>query len=516
MRGSRERRVRRRIPIAATALHDRRREILADLEPIPGARMRYAALLGLSAAIATSGLLAGSPAVVIGAMIIAPLLTPIQRIAISVALWRGRPLLTNGAVLVGSVLGSVLLAAALTRVVPGASLTDEVLLRTSPGILDLVIAGAAGMAGAYALVRRDVSDALPGVAIAVALMPPLAAIGITVQLRRFDLAAGAALLFATNLVVIAFAALAILFASGIVPVRRAGSRRGAVAAIAGGAFALLALAVPLARASAHAAATAERNRELSLAVADWVRGDPSFTVKGIKVKDRNVTVEIAGPKEPPSATPLAEDVRRIVGPEAIVDIRWQQQNQLGDERRDGLTDEQAAELEERVREWLADNATGDDVAAIAVTGDRVVIDVIGPVEPLQSAGLRDAVSSVLGGQIQPELHWTPRYTVQPKRSAAVAGVVRDWAERAGVTILTLRVDIERSTVHVDVAGSAPPPSDRLEAALRTLWAVQLLPGIPQVTIGYAQLTPILTAPPPTVPAPSSQNPPPGQPGSPAP
>ena len=93
-------------------------------------------------------------------------------------------------------------------------LPQEILARTRPTPIDLVIALAGGVAAAYALTEPNLSAALPGVAIATALMPPLCTIGIGVALNRWDVAGGATLLFITNTITIAFASVLVFFLRG--------------------------------------------------------------------------------------------------------------------------------------------------------------------------------------------------------------------------------------------------------------------------------------------------------------
>ncbi|MGB5432166.1 MAG: DUF389 domain-containing protein, partial [Acidimicrobiia bacterium] len=120
----------------------------------------------------------------------------------------------------GSLL-AVLLAALISFLIPGMDtpLPAELMARTSPNLLDLGIALAAGAAGAYGQVRRHASDVLTGVAVAVALVPPLAVVGITLQLTEWQLALGATLLFLANVVGIVIAASATFLAAGFVPGR---------------------------------------------------------------------------------------------------------------------------------------------------------------------------------------------------------------------------------------------------------------------------------------------------------
>ncbi|MCK4724334.1 MAG: DUF389 domain-containing protein, partial [Anaerolineales bacterium] len=100
----------------------------------------------------------------------------------------------------------------LLQEVPG-----EVIARTNPSPIDLTVAVAGGIAAAYALAQPHLSAALPGVAIATALMPPLCTIGVGLALDRMDIAGGAGLLFVTNAVAIAFAATLVFFSLGFGP-----------------------------------------------------------------------------------------------------------------------------------------------------------------------------------------------------------------------------------------------------------------------------------------------------------
>jgi len=164
-------------------------------------------MIALSAAIATFGLLQNSPAVIIGAMLVAPLMAAI--FGLSLGLVRGDLRLLQRAatatlrgMALAIVVGALLTFVLRTLIGSEASLPSEVLNRTAPNLLDLGVALASGAAGAYALCRKEVSAALPGVAIAAALVPPLATVGIGVARWQGPVAGGALLLFVTNLVAI--------------------------------------------------------------------------------------------------------------------------------------------------------------------------------------------------------------------------------------------------------------------------------------------------------------------------
>lgn len=171
-------------------------------------------MLGLSAIIATLGLLANSVAIIIGAMIIAPLMGPIVGMAYSVAMGN-RKLLRRSSLTVLKGIILTILASWLTASVIGLETVEsEILSRTNPTLIDFGIAMAAGMAGAFANTRRSISDAIPGVAIAVALVPPLSVVGIGLSLGQEEIATGSLLLFVTNLTcIIFFGGLVFLFQS---------------------------------------------------------------------------------------------------------------------------------------------------------------------------------------------------------------------------------------------------------------------------------------------------------------
>jgi len=178
-------------------------------------------LLGLSGVIATLGLLANSVAIIIGAMIIAPLIGPITGIAYSTTVANRRLLRRSFLTLATGVLFTVLISFLVAWLIGLKSVTPEILARTNPTLLDLVIALAAGAAGAFANTRRRIADALPGVAIAVALVPPLSVVGIGLALRNTSLAFGASVLFITNLTGIIFSGVIILLLQSYGSVQRA-------------------------------------------------------------------------------------------------------------------------------------------------------------------------------------------------------------------------------------------------------------------------------------------------------
>jgi uncharacterized hydrophobic protein (TIGR00271 family) len=215
--------------------HAERRRLINDLFH-EGARARpfvarFSALMSLSVAIAVLGILADSTAVVIGAMLVAPLMGPVLGVSAAVVMgWSRRVVQQSTLLIMGAVVG-VGLAAAISFALPSGSgpLSAELIARTSPNLLDLGIALAAGAAGAYGQVRRQASDALPGVAVAVALVPPLAVVGVTLQLTEWQMALGAFLLFLVNVAGIVASAALTFIAAGFVPGRRLLSGNASIA-----------------------------------------------------------------------------------------------------------------------------------------------------------------------------------------------------------------------------------------------------------------------------------------------
>ena len=164
---------------------EQQRRILDELEEAAKLHGPFFVLVAASSVIVTFGLLLDSPVVVIGAMLVAPLMTPI--FSFSMALIRGRSKLLERSLrteFYGVVL-AILVAVFIGLLVPEPELTHEILSRTHPNLFDLAVALAAGLAGAFSMAHKEeINPALPGVAIAVALLPPLGVVGIGLSMRR--------------------------------------------------------------------------------------------------------------------------------------------------------------------------------------------------------------------------------------------------------------------------------------------------------------------------------------------
>jgi uncharacterized hydrophobic protein (TIGR00271 family) len=202
---------------------ERKQDVLEELSQASSPGFDYFLLVLLSCSIATFGLITDSAAVIIGAMLVAPLMSPI--LGLSLASVAGEQRMFRNAVIAlveGSVLAVILSALLgliagwlpldIFKVLPG-----EILARTHPSPFDLGIGLAGGAAAAYALAQPRLSAALPGVAIATALMPPLCTAGIGIALGNGSITLGAVLLFLTNLAAISFAGIMVFVAMGFRP-----------------------------------------------------------------------------------------------------------------------------------------------------------------------------------------------------------------------------------------------------------------------------------------------------------
>ncbi len=287
---------------------------------------RFAILMGLATAIATFGIGTDSTAVVIGAMLVAPLMTPILGVAAGLINGRTRSALFSATVVFLGSVGSVGLAWLLSTAIPDLQtvvLNSQVTTRTAPSLLDLAIALAAGAAGAYGVSRAESTDALPGVAVAIALVPPLAVIGVTLHASDLGQAAGALLLFLTNL-------FSIVLMAGIVFVlvgygswgHLYHSRNRVRVAFATVAFAVLIISIPLAFTARNVIQQSADIRRASAAVEVWLGDDTTLRVADLTVSDDTVHVQLVGPESPPSAQLLSTEVSDRMGRAVSTVVRW--------------------------------------------------------------------------------------------------------------------------------------------------------------------------------------------------
>lgn len=282
---------------------------------------RFGFLLALSVVIAALGLANDQPAAVIAAMVVAPMMTPVLGIAASLTLGLVRQTVRLALVVALSSVLAVGLAWAISASLVVHELTAEELSRTTPRLRDLVIALAAGGAGMYSVVRKDLSGVVPGVAIAVALVPPLATIGIVLELQEWSLARGAALLYGINVVAIVASAVLVLLVTDFIQSPPARDPR--VLAV-GAVLAALAVAVVL-----PAWQNSRRiDREVSFAqhvdraVTAWAEAHPTHRVLDRGVEPGGVRLVIAGQARPDDLGGLRAGLATEAFPEVTLEVDW--------------------------------------------------------------------------------------------------------------------------------------------------------------------------------------------------
>jgi uncharacterized hydrophobic protein (TIGR00271 family) len=306
-----------------------------------GKLISYSVMLLLSVALASLAILQDSTAVIIGAMLVAPLMTPIMGCAVGfVAGWwqRAQESLVVVALSVGAAISLAwVLASWIPALVPLAA-NSQVLSRASPTLIDMAIALAAGAAGAYATVDDRVSSSLPGVAIAVALVPPLGVVGVCLEAGLVLQALGAMLLFLTNLVSIILASMFVFVLVGFVPVRRdlKGWRAylGPAATVAAAALLIM---VPLGFTGKGVLRTAERRGLAQEQVADWLGTDPAFRVVRVRSQRDEVRVELVGGGELPSITELERAISASFGSPVSVTVELIHSEVVTSRGQDGVT-----------------------------------------------------------------------------------------------------------------------------------------------------------------------------------
>lgn len=314
---------------------EERRSVLEDLFVFGKANQvpfffRQAMLLVLSTIIATAGLISDSAAVVIGAMLVAPLMTPVMAAAGSVVMgWPTRFYQSLWLILLMA-LGALAISAFMTLISPELLiLPEQVLARTRPTFWDLIIALAAGSAGAYTITRKQ-SGAIPGVAVAVALLPPLAATGILFTNGDSELALRALVLFLTNFIAMVLSAALTFLAVGVQP---AGARAqsGSFVRAQLFLFSLLTLAIsaPLWIYSERVIFNAEYQAARSEVLQNWLERH-KLELLDIEIlrEDQRLVLHLAGPR-PPTAT-IGELYRALIENQELneetfhIDFTWTQ------------------------------------------------------------------------------------------------------------------------------------------------------------------------------------------------
>ena len=279
-------------------------------------------LLVLASIIAAGGVVGNSTPAVIGAMIVAPLATPIYGVALATVVGSNRHLRDALLLLVSGIAVNILLGMLVGLITFDRMPLDvnpQITGRTSPTMLDLGVAVATGVAGCFALVRRDISNILAGVAIAISLVPVLAVVGITLGSGRTDLAWGALILFLTNAAAIIVAGTIVFAAAGYQ--RDAAGRAARIGRRAKLLIAVLviALMIPLGVTTLRTYRYETWTNATEAAAEQWVRGT-NWRVAQVQQAGGDIVATFIGPDDPPPIEALRAAVRRSVPADVQVQV----------------------------------------------------------------------------------------------------------------------------------------------------------------------------------------------------
>lgn len=290
-------------------LADARRATFIDVDDPLRQYSAYFLRLVAATIIATGSIAANSAATIIGAMLVAPLMSPMLGIALALTVGKPREALRCLGLTLLSIALVLVCSAAVTALIPiGIDVTtnEQVLSRTSPRLVDLIIALAAGFMAALSSMRSDIPNAAPGVATSAAIVPPLCVAGASLLEGSLAQAGGAFLLFAANFVAIQVMGSVVYLLMGLDKLHsfEVGDQarrvwNGMVAILAAGVLFLLVTA---------SMRSVEGTRQLKLAneAADsWVSGT-GYRVESLELEGTEVSVRIVGTGEAPATDDLAD------------------------------------------------------------------------------------------------------------------------------------------------------------------------------------------------------------------
>ncbi|MGB9176676.1 MAG: TIGR00341 family protein [Methanoregula sp.] len=286
--------------------------------------MNYAILLALATVIATYGIITDSTATVIGAMIIAPLMTPIVASAAAVSMGNSSRLVGSLKSVAFGVVGVIVLSMILTILVQpyiiDLAQNPQIASRVYPNMFDLLIALAAGAAGAFASGRQEIADSLAGVAIAISLEPPLCVVGITLVGGSVVDAIGSFLLFFTNFVAILVAGVIVFGLMGLPRAVRmemtADARKRAFQVIT---VVTLILIATLGATSYQVYRVATTEIETTSMVTEWL-GTTDYHIYSVTVQDPKIDIGLIGDGTLPPVDTLAKEIEQKFHHSIIITI----------------------------------------------------------------------------------------------------------------------------------------------------------------------------------------------------
>ncbi|WP_208858862.1 DUF389 domain-containing protein [Cryobacterium zongtaii] len=286
---------------------------------------RFWMLLVLASIIASAGIVGDSTATVIGAMIVAPLMTPILGTMLATVLGDRTNLIRSLVLVLGGAAAAVVIGFAVGLLVQTdvlASTNAQVSARVNPRLIDLLAALGTGVVGSVALVRRDISDTLPGVAIAISLVPPLTVAGLVLESGSVPQFLGALLLFVTNVVAILGTGIVVMSVYGVSRLTRRKApgdteAPGLLRPVAVLAVMLLLIGIPLTLTSVEVTARSNVEGTVQTVGEKWA-ASVGWTVTGVSTRGAEVTLRVVGaPPVPDTAALQAALAAAGIHPERV-------------------------------------------------------------------------------------------------------------------------------------------------------------------------------------------------------
>ncbi|MGR2752847.1 DUF389 domain-containing protein [Agromyces arachidis] len=294
---------------------------------------RFWILLTLSSVIAAAGVVGDSTATVIGAMIVAPMMLPIQGTMLATVLGDRRALTRSVLMMIGGAAAAIAIGW-LVGLLAAAPITEEtnsqVAARATPGLIDLLAALATGAVGSIALVRKDISDTLPGVAIAISLVPPLVVVGIAAESGDWGSSIGSLLLFTANVAAILGTGVVIMAvyrvakwgrvdAASLPPGTKTVNRRRSNLAIAG---MLVLVALPLGLSTFVSTTLNTRQAEITQTARAWGLERDLDVISVEYVSALSYLVRITGGDAAPDISELGDRLESAGIDPADIDVEW--------------------------------------------------------------------------------------------------------------------------------------------------------------------------------------------------
>lgn len=439
----------------------------------------YFVQLFFSTIIACFGMLLGSTAVVIGAMIIAPIFMPILGLSVGILTTRDRTLQRSMTVLAGSISMVLLLTFILTIFTPIRETNPEILSRTNPTILDLFIALSSAVLGVLSYFYEKIGKSIAGVAISISLLPPLVASGIGLAFRDFEIFSKALILFGANTSAIIFAGIVTLYILKVRPHREEEQTRFRIGVVLSS-ISILAISIPL---TVYFTASIQETTERRLII-DTLNSQITSIHPEAEFEDLSVTfndpIEVSGTLLLPEQVALTLDQESAINQSLVdevgrsLELKFNVVNKLLVQKTDTLEQERQ-EISNLIRDQIAlisPNIFVDKVTILENESGGLEIDVL-----LRLSGelqftfdnkldLEEDVESALGRQVRLDIAFTPITELREQSPEAILTTnlrqeLREIISQISTVYIVNKVEITpvRDTAETNANRAAKPLAD---------------------------------------------------------